>query len=280
MTETGQKAKIAARIRALLALTVENGCTENEAMSAAEKAAELMREYQLSLSDAEILEDGFETNFLKHVREDEVDTYFHISYGVARFTETQAWYKSKQGKQTLRYFGLKQDADFAIWLCHSLGDFILQGCHRYLMEEKAKQRVKSGGASLGRYYKQLGLDLGGARYEPAEKIDLKTWKKSYILGAATRISARLERLALEREEALKAQKAQQKGTGTALVIHNKRSLVLEELRRQGIHLKAASDNGRNYSVDSRSFEKGQARGSDARFDRPIGGGSSPLQIGR
>ncbi len=43
--------RLKARLRALLAKTVENGCTEAEAMSAAAKAAALMEEFSLSAAD-------------------------------------------------------------------------------------------------------------------------------------------------------------------------------------------------------------------------------------
>ena len=42
-----ERSKIAARIRALLAKTVENGCTEAEALSAAAKVAELLDRHDL-----------------------------------------------------------------------------------------------------------------------------------------------------------------------------------------------------------------------------------------
>jgi len=44
-TETGQRAKILERVRALLSMTIENSCSENEAMTAADKAANLMEEW-------------------------------------------------------------------------------------------------------------------------------------------------------------------------------------------------------------------------------------------
>ncbi|TAJ39849.1 MAG: DUF2786 domain-containing protein, partial [Reyranella sp.] len=42
------------RLQALRAKTVENGCTEGEALAAAEKVAELLDRHDLSLSDLEI----------------------------------------------------------------------------------------------------------------------------------------------------------------------------------------------------------------------------------
>jgi hypothetical protein len=46
--------KLKLRIQALRAKTIDNGCTEDEALSAAAKVAELLDRYDLSLSDVDI----------------------------------------------------------------------------------------------------------------------------------------------------------------------------------------------------------------------------------
>lgn len=46
--------KIIGRIRALLSKTVHNGCTEDEAISAAAKAAEMLIQYDLTLDDISV----------------------------------------------------------------------------------------------------------------------------------------------------------------------------------------------------------------------------------
>ncbi|KZL05541.1 DUF2786 domain-containing protein [Pseudovibrio sp. Ad26] len=53
MTDTN---KITERIRKLMEMTVGNGCSEAEALSAAQKAAALMREYNLTIDTVEISE--------------------------------------------------------------------------------------------------------------------------------------------------------------------------------------------------------------------------------
>jgi Protein of unknown function (DUF2786) len=57
ISDTVKCAKIIERVRALLAMTTKNGCTEAEAMTAAVKAAELMEQYDLELGDVRSLED-------------------------------------------------------------------------------------------------------------------------------------------------------------------------------------------------------------------------------
>ena len=48
--------KLKLRIQALRAKTIDNGCTEDEALSAAAKVAELLDRYDLSLTDIDIRE--------------------------------------------------------------------------------------------------------------------------------------------------------------------------------------------------------------------------------
>ena len=48
--------KLRTRIQGLRAKTIDNGCTESEALSAAAKVAELLDRYDLSLTDVEIRE--------------------------------------------------------------------------------------------------------------------------------------------------------------------------------------------------------------------------------
>ena len=50
----GDRDAILARIRALLAKTVANGCTEAEAVAAAELAAKLLAKHNLTLDEAEL----------------------------------------------------------------------------------------------------------------------------------------------------------------------------------------------------------------------------------
>lgn len=51
--------KIATRIRALAAMTVENGCTEEEAITAARKLAEMLASYNMTLDEALLREQPF-----------------------------------------------------------------------------------------------------------------------------------------------------------------------------------------------------------------------------
>ena len=56
MTQTTELAQVKARIKALTDKTVANGCTEAEAMTAAEMVGRLLERYALSMDEIEVRE--------------------------------------------------------------------------------------------------------------------------------------------------------------------------------------------------------------------------------
>ena len=54
MSQTAELARVKARIKALTEKTVANGCTEAEAMSAAEMVGRLLERYALSMDEIEV----------------------------------------------------------------------------------------------------------------------------------------------------------------------------------------------------------------------------------
>lgn len=109
-------AALVQRIRALRAKTVAQGCTEQEALAAAEKAAELLDRYGLSLSELEFRAQpcdgiGIQTNRRRFAP---IDTCVPM---IAAFFDCRAWVEQVPG-QTLRYvfFGLRGDVAAAQYL--------------------------------------------------------------------------------------------------------------------------------------------------------------------
>src|ERR1700751_3003730 len=77
------------RVRALLAKTIANGCTEGEAMAALGKARELMVTYELSESDLQP-----ETEKAQICATGQVDPYkvkWYLAHAVGRFTRCRSW---------------------------------------------------------------------------------------------------------------------------------------------------------------------------------------------
>lgn len=110
------RAKIAARIRALLAKTVENGCTEDEAISAAAKAAEMLARYQLTLDEVEMRETPFERHSERH--DDAVgERLWKVAAAISDLTGATYW-QSSAGVWPIEihFFGFNHEVEVARYL--------------------------------------------------------------------------------------------------------------------------------------------------------------------
>ena len=109
---------IARRIKALLAKTVEHGASEAEAMSAAEKARELMAKYMVDADDLQ--DDRIDTNNLQQSWRGPLSVADQLFAFVARFCDCQPWRIGKANKFT----GRQSDMLFATWLLDALDGFV------------------------------------------------------------------------------------------------------------------------------------------------------------
>lgn len=105
------------RIRALMAKTVANGCTESEALAAAAKVGELMDRYGLTYSDLELKSARCE----RHSATDRYHDVNLVADAIARFCSCRVWFNGGG----IRYFGLPLDvmiAGYMTSLCRSAMD--------------------------------------------------------------------------------------------------------------------------------------------------------------
>ena len=108
--------RLVQRIRALRAKTVEQGCTEQEALAAAEKVAELLDRYGLNLSELDLRKQscegvGIDTD---RKRRGPIDDCMAM---IAAFFDCRVWSETAEDA-TLRYvfFGLPADVQAAVYL--------------------------------------------------------------------------------------------------------------------------------------------------------------------
>jgi hypothetical protein len=124
------------KISALLAKTQQNGCTEAEAMAAAELASKLIAKYGLSLSELEAMPlpgEACEADGAP-IGNERCHEVVHLSHAIAFYTDTRSWY-SRHGvihvdKDRRRrhqhhgiiavFFGLATDVQGAIYLTNTL----------------------------------------------------------------------------------------------------------------------------------------------------------------
>lgn len=227
------------RIQALRAKTVEQGCTEQEALAAAEKVAELLDRHGLSLSEIDLRRQtcegvGIATN---RRRAGPVD---NLVPAIAAFFDCRAWgEKTPTGAIRHVFFGLPGDVEAAQYLYDLIE----------LTFETETRLFKSN---------DLYLELIAGERRGATN--------SFQVGLAHGIAEKLHRLRREREAALR------RSNGGDLVVV-KASVIEQELDKLGLSFKVQGRTTRKY-VMTDAYEAGQAAGR--RFDyRPgLADGSS------
>ncbi|WP_312139378.1 hypothetical protein [Brevundimonas sp.] len=121
--------KLAARIRALRAKTVENGCTEAEALSAAEKLAQLLEDHNMTMDEADLRA----SPFAKH---DHMGTgtvglkLWKVANAVTDLTNTRTWAGGRDAPNRITFLGLSHEVEVAAYM--------LAICERAMQTEAQK----------------------------------------------------------------------------------------------------------------------------------------------
>lgn len=125
MIDSTKKAAIAAKIRALLAKTVDAGCTESEALAAADMVGRLLDQYGLEMSEIEVRAERaesrsytFQTRKGKSQRTTSIHESAQCWKAVAEYTSCECWRSG--GEATLNFFGLPHDVEIAVYLLSSI----------------------------------------------------------------------------------------------------------------------------------------------------------------
>jgi Protein of unknown function (DUF2786) len=237
MTTTARQAadldRLKARIQALRAKTVENGCTEQEALAAAAKVAELLDQHDLSLSDVEIREEPCERAVVETYRRQRVPLDGCVN-AIAAFCDCRVWReKNSEGEHRYVFFGLSPDVAVA----HYIADLVSTA----MVVEASRFK----------------LTAGYLRYRPADR---RTVSASFLHGMAASIGGKLIAMKHERD-------AVNAGTGRDLVVV-KQAVVDQELAKLGMRFGRARATGRR--VAATAFEAGQAAGRNLRINPGVG----------
>lgn len=126
-----KRERLYAIIRALAAKTVENGCTEEEAMSAASKLADMLAEHNITLDEAQLRE----TPFARH-REEHADgvgaRLWKVADGAAFLTGATYWTADLGAKSVIHFFGFEHEVEVA--------KYLLEICAHAMRSERARLR--------------------------------------------------------------------------------------------------------------------------------------------
>lgn len=123
--------KLRTRIQGLRAKTIDNGCTEGEALAAAEKVAELLDRHDLSLTDIEIREAPCERREYETHRKKRIPLDDCIG-AIAEFCDCRVWREKDQaGEGRYVFFGLRADVEVAHYLTEMIDTAVRSELGRY-----------------------------------------------------------------------------------------------------------------------------------------------------
>ncbi len=219
-----ERDRLKSRIAALLAKTVQNGCTESEALSAAAKVAELLDRHALSLTDVEIRASPCEqVSFAsRHKKRVPLDACIGA---IAAFCDCRVWReKGLDGGVLHVFFGLPEDAAAARDLAETV-----DGAVR---------------AELGRY--KTSRDY--ARFDTRDRHMVNA---SFVLGMVSGIADKLDALKAARD-------ARHRGTGRDLAVV-KTSAVDEAFAGLGLVMVDGQGGSRRFIAEG-AYEAGSAAG--------------------
>ena len=131
--------RIKAKLRALLSKTVENGCTESEALAAAEKAQELLSRYGIEADEVGAPEEWAEDYVGLGARRRPRDSLW---MALGFFCNCKAWLSRTETGWRVRYFGRPCDVAVASYLHDILERAIVAALADYKRTDSYQRRRK------------------------------------------------------------------------------------------------------------------------------------------
>lgn len=241
MSQHSEIEKVKARIKALAAKTIDNGCTEQEAMLAMEKVGELLRIFNLSMAEClsfekanvNFITDSYVFNSKNHPSWD--SALVHIG----KFCDCRVWvnYNYSFGKKVssqVNFFGMEPDVEMAKYLVD-----VIAKAHE---TELAKFKTTEEYVNYPYHRRRITTDFS----------------KGFASGVGDKLTV------LKRKNDLENQKHV---TGTSLVLV-KMEHVNREFGKTGMRLRTRT---RTQGINSRSgYNQGKSAGSRINVNRPVG----------
>lgn len=245
MSQQTELEKVKGRIRALAARTVDRGCSEAEALAAAQKIGELLDVYGLSMTEVELRQ---ETCIQREIvfTGPRLQALAGIFLSVVALTESKGW---MVGRTTFVFYGLEPDVLMAEYLMHVVAGAV--------DHEEAVYRASAT------YHR--------SRAAPQNRL------RSFRYGFAERVSTRIEEIAAHRRAAAEAARTPA-STGTALVLV-KEQLIADGFRELGIRLRTSYTS--RTVRDGAAYRQGIEAGGRVSLERPLrGAAGAPSLPGR
>ena len=234
MSQTAELSKVKARIKALTEKTVSNGCTEAEAMAAAEMVGRLLERYALSMDEVDVREAVCVQVAIPigGQRRRPIDG---CVTAIARFCECKVWLAKLESGTNYVFFGFEPDTALAGYLFSLIDHAIYNELNAF---RAAHPRLRGN--------------------------DLRAASTSFQHGMTVRLAARLDEMHDKRDASVAAQRA----GGTALMLV-KQTVVEDAFRQTDIRLTAAAQRAK--IPLNGAFKHGMEAGDRVNLTNPVAG---------
>jgi hypothetical protein len=232
--------KIIEKIKALLAKTTANGCTEAEMLTAFDKASAMQDAYDIT--DDDVREARDEAAMMHSDPPDLLDPHkikWRLSGVISKFCNVQIFRSSRE--TGLKCIGMPSDVQFAMWLLDTLADFVFAELYAHL--------------------------IGCLAPKSERRIIIRT----LTAACCDRISDRLFEL-------IDRSKAARTGNGRELVVI-KDAIIKAFMKDKGIRIRTMGFREAS-TIDAAAQAADAAAGDRASFARPVTGATAVLQIGK
>jgi uncharacterized protein DUF2786 len=225
---------VKARIKALAEKTVSNGCTEAEAMAAAEMVGRLLERYALTMEEVDVRAARCQQVEIPigGQRRRPIDGCVPA---IARFCDCKVWLSRGEQEAGYVFFGFEPDIALAAYL--------------FAVVERA---MRTGLTGFRRDHPRL------------TRVTLRRASRSFQQGMAVRVAERLDEMHRRREASVAAQRP----TGTALTLAKHR-VVEDAFRETSVRL-VSPGRLRRMRLNG-AFRRGQEAGDRVDLNRPVGG---------
>jgi hypothetical protein len=151
-----KRESIIKKINLLKQKTTANGCSESEAMTAAEMISRLLQEYDLSMTEVEAKSQEFITEEIGINSKIKKPIHDVVS-SIAHFTDTKVYFRKRIFDYVYNFFGTKKDVEFASYLFDLLSHAMDNEYAKY--QKTPEYKMIGGKTARGSFYKGMIIRL-------------------------------------------------------------------------------------------------------------------------
>jgi hypothetical protein len=243
-----EKDSILKRIQKLLRMSEENGASENEAMMAASKVQELLKEHNLSLSD------------VKDDTEQEPIDRENFDLGKENW---RAWIAQATAK--LYFCSMFQSTKYENYKRVKKAVFVGRKSNRIVAK------------SMCDYFEKTVERLADEEFKtvPGSKAAINKMKHAFKMGCASRLQSRLQE---KYNELVPAYTGIDNPDGLPILYKNEQTAISEWLAKQGVRIRSSKS---SFSVRDRvAYANGQKKGDGIGLNTQVNDQTRSRMLGR